>query len=392
VNDGGARIRVVFLIRSLNVGGAERQLLTLATGLSRSRFEVTVATFYPEGSMHHQFGEEMGVPVVALEKRGRWDLAAFSFRLWKALRGWRPHVLQCYLTEPNLLGLMVGRAAGVPKVVWGIRASNMDYSHYDRAAGWTFRLAARLSRLPDLIVANSDAGRRHHVAQGYSAERMTVVANGIDVARLRPDPEAGRRLREEWGIGPRACLIGIVARLDPMKGHETFLRAAAQLGRRKENARFVCVGDGAAGYKAALARLAADLGLGTGRITWAGHRPDVRAVYSALDIACLSSRFGEGFPNVVGESMACGTPCVVTDVGDAALIVGDTGMVVPPESPEALASAWGSLLDLGPAERVRLGQKARQRIVEHFDTGRLVEGMSRVYETLVSGDAPDAAR
>lgn len=362
-------IRLCFLIRSLDRGGAERQLTELIKGLDRSRFAVTVATFYDGGALRPEIESTEGVQVLSLHKKGRWDALPSLWRLAQIIRQVKPQIVHGYLAVANELALM-GRLAGA-KVVWGLRASNVDFSRYDWFSAWSFRIAAWLSRFTDLIVVNSHAGKRHHVAQGYCGTRMLVIHNGFDTARFHPDDEAGRRMRRAWGIGAHERLIGLVGRLDPMKDHPTFLRAAVLLARARQDVRFVCVGDGPVSYRRELQALATELGLGE-RLVWAGALSDMRAVYNALDIATSSSSFGEGFSNVTGEAMACGVPCVVTDVGDSATIVGNSGQIVPPGAPPALLAAWERLLDLPIEDRAALGRAARERIVDEYSLQQLV--------------------
>jgi glycosyltransferase involved in cell wall biosynthesis len=285
------------------------------------------------------------------------------------MREVRPDIVYGYMGVANELGLLVGKMWGA-KVVWGLRSSDVDFSRYDWAAGWSFRAGAWLSRFPDLIIVNSWAGQRHHLAHGYVGDHMVVIPNGIDTERYRPDREAGRRVRTEWGVTEAEILIGLVGRLDPMKDHPTFLGAAVLLAQARPDVRFVCVGDGPTPYKRELAALGETLGL-AGRLIWAGPRNDMAAIYNAFDIV-VSSSYGEGLPNVSGEAMACGVPCVVTNVGDSALIVGETGVVVPPRDPAALARTCQQLLSPAPRERQALGAGARARIELEFSVSRLV--------------------
>jgi glycosyltransferase involved in cell wall biosynthesis len=164
--------------------------------------------------------------------------------------------------------------------------------------------------------------------------------------------------------------VGVVARLDPMKDHETFLRAAALVHAARPDVRFVCVGDGQPGYRRRLLECSRELGLES-VVRWTGTDRRITAVMSAIDVLCSSSAFGEGFSNVVGEAMACGTPCVVTDVGDSARIVGDTGPVVPPRSPERLASALLSVLAIDGNARRERGVSARRRVEDRFSVGAM---------------------
>lgn len=333
---------VIFLIRSLNRGGAERQLALLAVGMLRHGYQVKVAVFYPGGAFENIL-RSSGVAVVSLEKKGRWDVVSFLSRLYRMLREERPDVLYAFLGTANMLAVVMKIVLPRIKVVLGVRASSLRFENYPwwlRAAFW---LECRLSRWADLIICNSHAGKANAARNGFPESKMIVVSNGIDTTQFRPDPEARLRLRAEWKIGKEAILLGLVARLDAMKDHATFLRALAIVTGRRRDVWAICVGDRTEPYKTELATLAATLRLND-HLMWAGARDDMSAVYCALDVLVSASSFGEGFSNSIGEAMACGVPCVVTDVGDSALIVGDAGIVVPPRAPEALAAALERML------------------------------------------------
>lgn len=371
---------VTFLTRSLEVGGAETQLVALARALQQTPgFSASVVTFYPGGALEETL-RDGGVAVVTGDKQGRWDLLAFTLRLRVLLRRSAPALVHSFLGPPNLMAALLRPFLPRARLVWGVRASDMDLSQYDWTWQQVFRAERFLSRVPDRIVANSYAGRDHVVAAGFPAARMAVVPNGIDTDRYRPDPGARERLRREWGVdGP---IIGMVARLDPMKDHANFLFAAHVIAAEFPAVRFVCVGGGKADYVAMLQRQAANLGL-SDRIIWTGERRDVAALLGAFDIATLSSAFGEGFPNAVGEAMACGRPAAVTDVGDSAMVVGDTGRVVPRRDSAALAAAWRAMLALSTGDRDALGAAARRRIVEEYSVGAMVSRTAALYREIL---------
>jgi glycosyltransferase involved in cell wall biosynthesis len=372
-------MKLAFLTRSLEFGGAERQLVLLARGLHERGHEVRVIAFYPGGPLRLEL-EEVGVPMTDLGKKGRWDVAGFLLRLVRVLRHERPDVLYSYLPVPNVLAVMARAGRPRMKVAWGIRASFMDLKRYDWLSQLSYGLERRLSRFPDLIVANSRSGRNHALARGFPPDRTVVVFNGVDVMYFRPDKEAGRAVRAAWGVGDAEPLIGIVGRLDPMKDHPTFLKAVARLVRERGGPRFVCVGDGSARYKRALESTARSLGLGE-RVIWAGERSDMPAVYGALDLLCSAS-YGEGFPNAVAEAMSCGVSCVVTDVGDSAELVGETGLIVPPRDPDALADALGKMLDR-TLDAGAAGEAARARIVERFNRAALIRNSEAAVKALL---------
>jgi len=369
--DANVPLRVVLLTRLLDYGGAERQLVALATGLhGRAEFDVSVVVFYSGGPLESEL-REAGVRCESPNKCGRWDIVRFLFGLVRILRRNRPDVLYSFLDTPNVLSALLKSVVGRPRVVWGIRSSFVDWSQYDWLARGTFRFSRYLSRLASRIVVNSEAGRRHYLAHGYADARLCVIPNGIDTHRFVPD-QANRALqRERLHITSDIVLIGIVGRLDAMKDHPGFVTAAGIVARRDDKLRFIVVGDGPERYRDELKAQAAACGV-SGRIVWLPAGNDMVAIYNALDILALTS-IGEGFPNVVGEAMACGIPCVVTDVGDAAQIVGETGTVVPPSDPETMASALIALTERLADERESLAQQTRSRIVVQFDHNRFVE-------------------
>jgi glycosyltransferase involved in cell wall biosynthesis len=373
--------KVVFLARTLErTGGAERQLAYLAAGLHDRGWPVKVLTFYD----HVGLGEDLvrrGVRLGSLNKHGRWDVVPFMRRLARELRDEQAAILQTMLTPPNVLAALMPRGTNAPRLAWGLRASDMDYAKYDWTHALLGRAEAALSRRADLIIANSEAGRAAAIARGFSSKRLAVIPNGIDTERFHPTAEA--ELRAQWLRGGTGPLIGIVARLDPMKDHLTFLQAAAQFVRQAPAARFVCVGSANTVTAAAIRNCCSELRL-DGHVIWESERLDVERAINAFDLLTLSSAFGEGFPNVVGEALACGVPVVVTDVGDARAVVGDCGEVVPRRDPQALAAAWGRILALDAGAREQLRAAARQRIVAHFSLATMVDRTAQQYLALAA--------
>lgn len=366
MNTRDSRIRLVFLVRSLDYGGAQRQLVTLAKALDKVRFDVTVLSFYSAQPFEPELADS-GVRLISLNKLGRWDILPFVWRLLREAKRLRPDVIHGYLDIPNLLALFTRPFAGA-RVVWGVRASEIELGHY----GWLLRFAAWFERLcahcPDLIIVNSQAAFEYHSKRGFPARQMVVIPNGIDTEEFKPDSAQRAKLRNEWLVSEEEKLMGAVGRIDPVKDLPVFLKAAAIVQRQVSAVRFACVGGGPVRYVEQLKKLGADLGI-TDKIIWAGAHDDVAAVYNALDLLVSASR-GESFSNVVAEAMSCGIPCVVTDVGDSALLVGECGIVVPPRNPEALAE--GIMHALNKCENDPSGN-VRIRIRENFSVQRLVE-------------------
>jgi glycosyltransferase involved in cell wall biosynthesis len=207
----------------------------------------------------------------------------------------------------------------------------------------------------------------------------TVISNGFDCDIFRPDEHTRCGIREQLGLESTSILVGMVSRLHPMKDHSGFLQAASLVFRLHPESRFLLVGKGLADGEPALTKLIKQLNL-TGRVLLLGERTDTPRFTAALDIACSSSAWGEGFSNAIGEAMACGVPCVVTDVGDSAYLVRDTGVTVPPRNPDALAHAIGKLIDAGPAKRKELGMAARRRIESEFSLPKIARRYEDLYK------------
>ena len=279
----------------------------------------------------------------------------------RLLRQERPCILQSWLYHADLAGILVGRICRVPAIAWNIRCSNLDRSHTPWLSRAVVHVLSRLSRAPEVVVVNSEVGKTFHASMGYRPRRWHLIPNGFDVKHFRPDSDARADVRQELGFAPDSRLVGLVARFHPMKDHQTFLRAAALLHERKSRANFVLVGRNVDHRNDTLVRMVRALGL-TESVRLLGERSDIQRIMAGLDLFSLPSAFGEGWPNVVGEAMASGVPCVVTDVGDAALIVGETGRVCArARTPTSWRRRRHEMLDLGPDGRraARRGRRGR---------------------------------
>lgn len=368
-------MKILFLIRSLNRGGAERQLVELSKGLHKKGHSVVVVTFYSGGAIEKELNDA-GIFVKTLQKRDRWDVLFFSARLIKRLRKENADVIHGYLPVANIIVGVLKPFFPEARIVWGVRASNVDLTQYDWLSRFLFKIECFVSRFADLVIINSNAGREYHAEHGYPEAKIVVIPNGIDTDCFNPNAILRDKIRASWQLTKNEKLIGLIARIDPIKGHPTFIRAASIVVKKRKDVKFVCVGDGSDNYKRDLFRLAIDRGLEQ-QLIWAGERQDMNAVYNALDIAAQSS-YSEGFPNVVGEAMSCGVPCIVTDVGDSARIVGDTGMVVPPKNEIALANGILEMLSRLEEDSENVSKRARMRICEQFGIVSMVTCTEKV--------------
>lgn len=360
--------RVALLVRRLDAGGIERQVLTLAQGLEARGWHVVVLAFYGGGAFE-KLAVSLGVTHFSLGKRGRWDVISFGLRLVRAVRREQPDVLYTWLPVPSVIGALLRFWLRRTKLVWAIPYSDLGPWQTTFLERIIFVLQRILSRVPSLIIPNSYSGATALKAKGFPNDSIRVIQNGIDTDYFTFCSTGRSKVRREWGVMPNEVAVGIVARVDPVKNHLTFLSAAALLAPRGAGWRFICVGSGPADYCADLISRTRAMGLSR-RVVWAGCRDDMPAVYSSLDVV-VSSSLSEGLPNVIVEAMACGRPCVVTDVGDSAMVVGELGEVVRPGDPAALARAIErSARTARPAARPQRGE-LRNRVKECFSSERL---------------------
>ncbi len=344
-------IKIVHVITGLDVGGAEMMLYQLLAHMDRSAFPSEVISLTDIGPVGEKI-QALGIPVRALGM-GRSGLPdpRLALRLARLLREARPQVVQTWMYHADLIGTLAARMAGAPPVVWNIQYGGFHSGRDKRSTVRVAQACARLShRQPARIVSCSVAAREEHGKLGYKLNKITVIPNAADVTSFQPDREARHAVREELGVGGETPLIGMVGRFDPQKDHHNFVQAAVRLHGERPDAHYLLCG------------------------------LDVAWLAAALDVGCLSSAYGEGFPMALNELMACGVPCVATDVGDCALLVGETGRVVPPRDPQALAAAWREMLEMAPEERVRLGQAARERVERHFSITEIADCYGALYQ------------
>ncbi len=375
--------RIAHVATGLGVGGAETTLLNLLTRLDRREFECQVFSLSSEAPLAESM-RALGVPVHLLGMRPGVPDPRGYLALGRHLRRFAPDLIQTWMYHADFLGGLAAPLAGRPPVVWGVHLTVADRRGLKPATRLIIRLNAWLSRrLPAAIVCCAEAARRTHAALGYDASRMIVIPNGVDLDRFRPDPGARARLRAALGLPADALLIGMAARFDPHKDHRNFLRAAAILHAAQPEVHFVLWGKEITPHNAALTAEIETGGL-QGVVHLLGLRADAPALNAGLDLAALSS-WGEAFPLVLVEAMACGVPCVATEVGDAAQIVGETGRLVPPRDPQALARAWLEMLQLSPSERQARGRAARQRVEALYSLDRMVQAYARLYADIIEG-------
>ncbi len=370
-------MRTVFhVITGLGDGGAESMLVRLCREDRSSRHIVVSMT---DGGKYAEILRSLGVTVYCLfMPRGKISGQGL-WKLFRHLKAVKPHVVQTWLYHADLVGGLMARLAGIHNINWGVHHSNLTPGTVKTSTILVAKICAFFSRwVPASIVCCSEFARQSHVALGYEASRFRVIPNGYDLSEFCPNFVQKTEVRSEMGLCSSVPVLGMVARFDRQKDHENLIRALGYV--KRAGVGFVCllVGSDIDSKNTELASWIESEGL-CGDVKLLGRRSDVPAIMNGLDINVLSS-LGEAFPNVLSEAMACGTPCVTTDVGDAGIIVGDTGWVVPAHDSRALATAIISAIS-----EFRDGGKwhsrqvaARARVQDNFS----IQEVARMYCTV----------
>lgn len=373
-------MKVLHVITGLSTGGAERTLLNVLSGGLANQFDSSVVSLRDEGTIGTHISE-LGVPVYSLCMRGGVPKTGTVARLRRVVTAISPDVIQGWMYHGNLAASLAALLAPrKPAVAWNVRHSLYELHTEKFLTRQIIRANRGWSRHVDSIIYNSPVSRLQHEEFGFNGAPGVVLPNGFDLEQLSPDAEVGRAVRSELAIPSEALVVGHVARFHAMKNHTSFLRAAVQVARTNPEARFLLVGREVTPDNPALIGIVPPALVD--RFVFTGERGDAHRLMQGMDVLATSSAWGEAFPNVLGEAMACGVSCVATDVGDSRDIIGDSGLVVPPRDSEALADAVISLLAKEPAERLALGQAARRSIEQRYALPRVVERYAELYRDI----------
>jgi glycosyltransferase involved in cell wall biosynthesis len=374
-----SQIRILQFMVQFGFGGTERQVVNLVRMLDRARFEPRFGCINRSGSFLDEV-EQQQVPIAEYRISRIYNPTTLrqQLRLAQDMKQAQFQISHSYNFYANFFAVPAARLAGVPVVVASIRDTGMDITPAK------IRLHKQVCRLADCILVNAEAVRQWLIAQGYAGEKIEVIRNGIDLSRFA-HPKNGAGVRTELGLPEHAPLVVVLARLSRQKGIDSFLEAAAAVGRRCPDARFLIVGDKYdVAYKQSLEQRTVQLGLG-GRIIFTGYRSDVPELLSQATISVLPSLSGEGLSNTLLESMAAGRPVVATRVGGSSEVIeeqGVGGLLVPPGDPAAMAEAICAVLENRDLAR-RLGHEAKRRVTEHFSLERMVRATEDLYVTLL---------
>ena len=372
--------KIMHLITTSEIGGAEIQLDQLLAHMDHPSLRHCVVSMARAGVIAEKI-RSRGIEVYSLNmKRGALSVSSVAglLKLFGLVRSERPAIIQSWMYHASLLGVLVGKLMGIRSVFWNIRCAEMDMAHYPKLTRLVIQMLRHMSRVPQLVIVNSEAGRMAHIRKGFCPETFQVIPNGFELDRFRPDDSAREWFLQEFDVAGDPVIVGLVARYDPMKDHKMFLAAISQVHSEHPMSVFVLCGKNVDESNSGLMHLIEYYGLNSS-VRLLGLRQDISRITAAFDIACSSSSFGEGFSNAIGEAMASEVPCVVTDVGDSGWIVGSTGRVVPAGDADAFAQALSELIACGCTVRKLLGAQARTRIADLFDIHRVADRYREMY-------------
>lgn len=371
-------IKVLHLISTLDVGGAEQNLLRLISTMDKSTFQNHVVCMKKTGIVGQKM-EKTDTPVYSLNmKKGVPDIRAV-LRLRFLARLMRPDIIQCWMYHANLMGLTIPNRS---RILWNIRCSDLDLSIYGNVYRFAVMAGARLSSLPYAVAANSIAGRDVHIKLGYNPKKWVIIPNGFDTEIFKPDLEARSQIRAGLNIPNDALVIGLIGRFDPVKDHATFFSAASLFLRSHPDALFILAGRGITDQNHCM-RDYTEAITDQKKFYLLGEREDIPRIISAIDIA-TSSSISEGFPNAIGEAMACGVPCVATDAGDSGLLMGDTGLLINRKSPQDLCKAWDMIARITPEARLEMGARGRERIQKLYSQDKTTRSYEDLYWQIIN--------
>ncbi|WP_414621935.1 glycosyltransferase [Calothrix sp. CCY 0018] len=374
------KIVIVFITTDLDMGGAEIMLYHLLSKINRQQFSPIVVSLIDGGVWGNRI-EALKIPLHTIKmQQGKPTLAAV-LRLIKTVNRLKPDIIQGWMYHGNLAAQLTSIfSAGKVPVFWSIHHCPTSLSSERIMTRAIIKVGANISQFNYKVIFVSENSQKLHEQLGYNSDNICVIPNGFDTDLFKPSVTAKRELRDELNLSQSSVLIGLIGRFHPMKDHANFFQAAALIVNDYPEAHFVLAGTDVDFNNTNLTNLITKLNL-TNRVHLLGERRDMNRIIPALDILSLSSAFGEAFPLVIGEAMSCCVTCVVTDVGDSALIVGNTGKIVPPRDSKALAKAWKDLMSVGVEGRQALGKEARERVIASFSLKSIVNRYEKLYET-----------
>lgn len=372
---------ILHIITGLNNGGAEAVLYRLC---KYDKINKHIVISMMDYGKYGELLKNENVNVYTLDMpAGKLTLNGI-INLYKIIKQFKPNVVQTWMYHANLIGGIVAKIAGIKKIVWGIHHSNLDKTHNKKSTILIAKILAKVSKvIPTTIVYCAEKALEVHKDIGYKCDDKQVIANGYELDMFYPNDTSTDKLRLELNIKKHENIVGFVARFDELKDHDNLLQALQIVKKKIKDFKCLLIGANMIESNEILKAMIVKYDL-ENQILLLGERNDIPNIMNLLDIHVLSS-YSEAFPNVLCEAMACGTPCITTDVGDAAFIVGDTGWVVPIKDSRALStSILNALTEKNDSQENFKGRqmKARERIVKKFDIFKMIDDYDKIYKKI----------
>ncbi|PCI29376.1 MAG: hypothetical protein COB67_04275 [SAR324 cluster bacterium] len=376
------QFKIVHIIAGLNPGGAEMMLTKLTQSVAKEQFHFHIISLSDEGELGPLL-KEAGAEVHTLGMSSR----SFHFRdfwkLVKLLRQLKPNLIQSWMYHADLINSLASYFLQKTPVIWGLRQSLLTPGFLKPKTRFLAKVCAKLSGTPANIICCSESTLKAHVEFGYRSKNMIVIPNGFDLNQFKPDQGSRKKIRTELNIAEGDILFGMVSRFDRYKDHENLIRASKRVIEIYPNAYFLLCGTDISPQNKILVKWLNQSNV-RDNFFLLDQRSDIPRITAALDFSVLCSH-SEGFPNVVGEAMACAVPCIVTDVGDSANIVGDTGIVVPPKEKALMTNALLEMASLTKEQKLILGTRARKRIEQLYSLSVITEKYESTYRKAILG-------
>jgi glycosyltransferase involved in cell wall biosynthesis len=369
-------MKLAFLIRDLGSGGAERQLVLLANELC-NKYQIVIITFYDRNNFYVK-QLNRNIEFISLNKKGRWDIIPFFLRFFRVMKRHKPALLYAFMHTAEFLTYLYHFFDKRLLVVWSVRSSDMDISRYGMLYRIMRKIECKISNTPNAIISNSFAGKKIAIKDGFKNENIQVVHNGIETNKFKYSSNARIAIRKQLGVDEHTIIIGLVARHDPMKGIINFIEAARIYSISNPYTCFLVLGSGPCDYTLKLKNFAKKARVNN-LFLWVPTSENIEQYYSAMDIYTSTSIYGEGFSNTIGEAMSCNLPCVVTNVGDSSIIVGNTGIVVEPFDIQGIVRGWEKIVASLKNNSPLIFTEQRKRICENFS----IEQMSLKTEKII---------
>lgn len=362
-----SKIKLILTIRSLNIGGTERQFIELVKGINKTKFDVVVCTMF-KGTSDFELKNVPNIQFICFEKKSRYDVFSY-YKYIKLILKFNPDIIYSFLSDSNLISLICAKLAfSKCSLIWGIRGSIIDLSMYGYFLKLIFNLQNKFSSQIDLIIYNSYSSEKGHKQIGFKPRQSSVIQNGIDSIRFNKNKEIRKNFRSKYGIKENDIIIGITSRIDPIKGYYIFCKAAVELFNKYDNIFFFSIGYGIAAIQNECENILGNYN--QTRFYWLGKQINPENFMPGWDIYCSASLAGEGFPNAIAEAMLCELAPVVTDSGDSKSIVNEIGLVAKCSDVSDLNMQLEKMI-LNP-QLIEIGKKSRNKILTDFSINKMV--------------------